>query len=104
MVDGDCRRVSVKCRSRCRRRRIMKLHDFPRYPLTFGPSPVHQLDRLTRHLGGATIWAKREDCNSGLAFGGNKVRKLEYLVTDALAKRADTLVSIVGAHMLTTIH
>jgi len=74
----------------------MKLHDFPRYPLTFGPSPVHQLDRLTRHLGGATIWAKREDCNSGLAFGGNKVRKLEYLVPDALAKGADTLVSIGG--------
>jgi 1-aminocyclopropane-1-carboxylate deaminase len=74
----------------------MKLHDFPRYPLTFGPSPIHQLDRLTAHLGGATIWAKREDCNSGLAFGGNKVRKLEYLVPDALAKGADTLVSIGG--------
>src|SRR4051794_41863083 len=74
----------------------MKLHEFPRYPLTFGPSPVHPLDRLTRHLGGATIWAKREDCNSGLAFGGNKVRKLEYLVPDALAKGADTLVSIGG--------
>ena len=39
----------------------MKLHDFPRYPLTFGPSPVHQLDRLTNHLGGATIWAKTPD-------------------------------------------
>ena len=55
----------------------MKLHDF-RYPLTLGPSPVHQPDRLTQHLGGATIWAKREDCNSGIAFGGNKIRKLEY--------------------------
>ena len=74
----------------------MKLHDFPRYPLMFGPSPVHQLDRLTKHLGGAAIWAKREDCNSGLAFGGNKMRKLEYLVPDALAKGADTLVSIGG--------
>jgi len=62
----------------------------------FGPSPVHQLDRLTKHLGGAAIWAKREDCNSGLAFGGNKMRKLEYLVPDALAKGADTLVSIGG--------
>src|SRR6478672_11290664 len=75
-----------------RRRAHMKLHDFPRYPLMFGPSPVHRLDRLTKHLGGATVWAKREDCNSGLAFGGNKVRKLEYLVPDALAKGADTLV------------
>ena len=74
----------------------MKLHDFPRYPLTFGPSPVHRLDRLTEHLGGATVWAKREDCNAGLAYGGNKTRKLEYLVPDALARGADTLVSIGG--------
>ncbi|MGH3456627.1 1-aminocyclopropane-1-carboxylate deaminase [Aeromicrobium sp.] len=74
----------------------MKLHDFPRYPLTFGPSPIHHLDRLTKHLGGASIWAKREDCSSGLAFGGNKVRKLEYLVPDALDQGADTLVSIGG--------
>ena len=64
--------------------------------MTFGPSPVHQLDRLTKHLGGATVWAKREDANSGLAFGGNKTRKLEYLIPDALAKGADTLVSIGG--------
>ena len=74
----------------------MSLSDFPRYPLMFGPSPVHPLERLTAHLGGAQIWAKREDCNSGLAFGGNKVRKLEYLVPDALAQGADTLVSIGG--------
>jgi 1-aminocyclopropane-1-carboxylate deaminase len=62
----------------------------------FGPSPVHRLERLSAHLGGAQIWAKREDCNAGLAFGGNKVRKLEYLVPDALAQGADTLVSIGG--------
>jgi 1-aminocyclopropane-1-carboxylate deaminase len=74
----------------------MPLRDFPRYPLLFGPSPVHPLERLTRHLGGAQIWAKREDCNSGLAFGGNKTRKLEYFVPDALAAGADTLVSIGG--------
>ena len=74
----------------------MSLQDFPRYPLLFGPSPVHRLDRLTEHLGGATIWAKREDCNSGLAYGGNKTRKLEYLVPDILAEGADTLVSIGG--------
>jgi 1-aminocyclopropane-1-carboxylate deaminase len=74
----------------------VSIHDFPRHPLTFGPSPVHRLDRLSRHLGGATIWAKREDCNSGLAYGGNKVRKLEYLVPDAIAAGADTLVSIGG--------
>ena len=74
----------------------MPLEDFPRYPLLFGPSPVHPLPRLTRHLGGAQIWAKREDCNSGLAYGGNKTRKLEYIVPDALAQGADTLVSIGG--------
>jgi 1-aminocyclopropane-1-carboxylate deaminase len=74
----------------------MALADFPRYPLLFGPSPVHPLDRLTEYLGGARIWAKREDCNSGLAFGGNKTRKLEYFVPDALAQGADTLVSIGG--------
>lgn len=74
----------------------MTLADFERYPLTFGPSPVHRLDRLTEHLGGATVWAKREDVNSGLAFGGNKTRKLEYIVPDILASGADTLVSIGG--------
>src|SRR5919108_3806972 len=74
----------------------MPITDFDRYPLTFGPSPVHQLDRLTQHLGGAQVWAKREDCNSGLAFGGNKTRKLEYIVPDVLASGADTLVSIGG--------
>ena len=74
----------------------MNLDSFPRHPLMFGPSPVHPLDRLSAHLGGARIWAKRDDCNSGLAYGGNKVRKLEYLVAEALAQQCDTLVSIGG--------
>ena len=74
----------------------MRLHEFPRHPLTFGPSPVHPLNRLSDHLGGARIWAKREDVSSGLAYGGNKVRKLEYIVPDVLASGADTLVSIGG--------
>jgi 1-aminocyclopropane-1-carboxylate deaminase len=74
----------------------MPIQDFPRHPLTFGPSPVHPLARLSQHLGGARIWAKREDCSSGLAYGGNKVRKLEYLVPEALAQGCDTLVSIGG--------
>lgn len=74
----------------------MKLHEFPRHPLTFGPSPLQPLKRLTQHLGGAAVWAKREDVASGLAFGGNKVRKLEYIVPDVLASGADTLVSIGG--------
>ncbi|GAA1696904.1 1-aminocyclopropane-1-carboxylate deaminase [Microbacterium sediminicola] len=74
----------------------MKLESFPRYPLTFGPSPIHHLKRLSQHLGGAQVWAKREDVSSGLAYGGNKVRKLEYIVPDVLASGADTLVSIGG--------
>src|SRR3954454_21080065 len=74
----------------------MRLDAFPRHQLTFGPSPVHRLDRLTAHLGGAQLWAKRDDVNSGLAYGGNKIRKLEYLAADALAKGCDTLVWIGG--------
>jgi 1-aminocyclopropane-1-carboxylate deaminase len=72
------------------------LDDFRRYPLVFGPSPVHRLERLTEHLGGAQLWAKRDDVSSGLAYGGNKTRKLEYLLADALAQSCDTLVSIGG--------
>jgi 1-aminocyclopropane-1-carboxylate deaminase len=74
----------------------VSLADFPRYSLTFGPSPIHPVKRLSAHLGGAQIWMKREDVSSGLAYGGNKVRKLEYIVPDALASGADTLVSIGG--------
>src|SRR4030081_2038906 len=73
----------------------MALADFPRESFLFGPSPVHRLERLSEQLGGEVeIWAKREDCNSGLAYGGNKTRKLEYLVAEALAQGCDTLVSI----------
>ena len=73
------------------------LQQFERYPLTFGPSPITRLDRLSAHLGGRIeVFAKREDCNSGLACGGNKIRKLEYIVPDALASGADTLVTIGG--------
>ncbi|MFE1601471.1 1-aminocyclopropane-1-carboxylate deaminase [Methylobacterium sp. ID0610] len=73
------------------------LSKFERYPLTFGPTPIERLSRLSAHLGGEVeLYAKREDCNSGLAFGGNKLRKLEYIVPDAIASGADTLVSIGG--------
>jgi len=74
-----------------------QLHRFPRHKLTFGPTPIHPLKRLSAHLGGKVeLYAKREDCNSGLAFGGNKTRKLEYLIPEALAQGCDTLVSIGG--------
>ena len=73
------------------------LENTPRVNLRFGPSPIHRLDRLTEHLGGkVALWAKREDVNSGLAYGGNKTRKLEYLAADAINQGCDTLVSIGG--------
>src|SRR5450755_3239067 len=73
------------------------LEKFERYPLTFGPTHIERLERLGAHLGGKVeLYAKREDCNSGLAFGGNKLRKLEYIIPDAIASNADTLVSIGG--------
>ena len=75
----------------------MNLDRFPRHALTFGPSAIQPLKRLSAHLGGKVeLFAKREDCNSGLAFGGNKTRKLEYLIPEALAEGCDTLVSIGG--------
>ena len=73
------------------------LEKFQRYPLTFGPTPIEELQRLSAHLGGQVqLFAKRDDCNSGLACGGNKLRKLEYIVPDAIAAKADTLVTIGG--------
>jgi len=75
----------------------MNLEKFERYPLTFGPTPIEHLPRLTAAIGAdVEIYAKRDDCNSGLAMGGNKLRKLEYIVPDAIASGADTLVSIGG--------
>ncbi|BEI92305.1 uncharacterized protein CcaverHIS019_0411250 [Cutaneotrichosporon cavernicola] len=74
-----------------------KLASLPKETFLFGPSPVQFLPKMTSALGGkVNIYAKREDCNSGLAYGGNKVRKLEYLVADARAQGCDTLVSVGG--------
>ncbi|KAH7305428.1 tryptophan synthase beta subunit-like PLP-dependent enzyme [Stachybotrys elegans] len=69
----------------------------PRQPLLFGPSPIQHLPRISKALGGnVAIYAKREDCNSGFAYGGNKTRKLEYFVPAALEEGCDTLISIGG--------
>jgi len=55
------------------------LEKFARYPLTFGPSYIQPLERLSAYLGNAVrLYAKREDCNSGLAFGGNKLRSVSW--------------------------
>ncbi len=69
-----------------------RLARFPRLGLAHLPTPLERLDRLTRHLGGPTIWVKREDC-TGLGFGGNKLRKLDYVLHEVIAAGADTLVS-----------
>ncbi len=66
---------------------------FARRLLGFWPSPVHPLPRLSQEIG-LEVWAKRDDIASGLAFGGNKIRKLEWLTADAVAQGCDTLVSI----------
>lgn len=69
----------------------------PRKSLLLGPSPIHLLPRITADFGGKiNIYAERDDLNSGLAYGANKTRKLEYVVADVLAKGCDTLVSIGG--------
>ena len=73
------------------------LANFPKHSLTFSPTPTQPLKRLSAALGGKVeIYAKREDVNSGLAFGGNKTRKLEYLVPEALKGGYTHLVSIGG--------
>lgn len=71
----------------------MRLARFPRRRYTPGPTPLERLDRLSAALGGPEIWIKRDDL-LGLAAGGNKTRKLEFLVADALAQGADTLITV----------
>lgn len=68
------------------------LAGIPRIDLGYTPTPLEPLDRLSEMLGGPRIWIKRDDC-TGLATGGNKTRKLEYLMADALAQRADTVIT-----------
>ena len=70
----------------------MNLAQFPRRRYTEGFTPLEFLPRLTEALGGPNIWIKRDDL-LGLAAGGNKTRKLEFLVADALAQGADTLIT-----------
>jgi D-cysteine desulfhydrase family pyridoxal phosphate-dependent enzyme len=69
-----------------------KLDTYPRLPLIHRPTPMRKLERLTAELGGPEIWIKRDDL-TGLAFGGNKSRKLEFIMPDVLAKKADVLVT-----------
>lgn len=73
----------------------MTLECFPRSRFCHTPTPLEPMTALTRHLGGPMLYVKRDDC-TGMAFGGNKTRKLEYLVAQAIAEDADTLITAGG--------
>lgn len=73
----------------------MQLSRFPRSRFCHLPTPLEPMRNLTKALGGPSLWVKRDDC-TGMAFGGNKTRKLEFLVAEALASGADTLVTAGG--------
>src|SRR5215472_10711602 len=65
---------------------------FPRAHLAHLPTPLEPMERLTKHLGGPRLWIKRDDC-TGLATGGNKTRKLEFLMGEARQRGADTVIT-----------
>tara|TARA_Y100001960_G_scaffold173110_1_gene181461 strand:+ start:153 stop:1175 length:1023 start_codon:yes stop_codon:yes gene_type:complete len=70
----------------------MQLSKYPRVKLIHSPTPLEYLENLTQHLNGPDIYIKRDDC-TGLAFGGNKSRKLEFLIGDALKNKADVVIT-----------
>jgi len=70
----------------------VQLARFPRLALGHLPTPLEPMDRLSEILGGPRLWVKRDDC-TGLSSGGNKTRKLEYLMADAQTKGADTIIT-----------
>jgi 1-aminocyclopropane-1-carboxylate deaminase len=89
--EGGAQRLAGRAMSRAALTGL--LNERPRARLAVLPTPIHPLARLSRQLGGPELWIKRDDL-TGLAGGGNKTRKLEFLVGDALAKAADTLVTV----------
>jgi len=70
----------------------MHFSRFPRLRLAHLPTPLEPMQRLSKHLGGPRLWIKRDDC-TGLSTGGNKTRKLEFLMGDAVQKGADTVIT-----------
>ncbi len=70
----------------------MNLARYPRVRLGHMPTPLEPMDNLSKHLGGPRIWVKRDDC-TGLSSGGNKTRKLEFLMAEALAQKADVVIT-----------
>ncbi len=73
----------------------MKLDDFPRAALAHLPTPLESMERLSAEPGGPRLFVKRDDC-TGLALGGNKTRKLEFLMAEALAAGADSVITAGG--------
>ncbi len=72
---------------------LHRLDQIDRFPLCHLPTPLQPLDRLSATLGGPRLWIKRDDC-TGLSLGGNKSRKMEYVIPEVIASGADTLVTI----------
>ncbi|MCP4431719.1 MAG: D-cysteine desulfhydrase [Gammaproteobacteria bacterium] len=70
----------------------MHLSRYPRLHFAHLPTPLEPMTRLSEHLGGPNLWIKRDDC-TGLSSGGNKTRKLEFLMADAVEKKADTIIT-----------
>ncbi len=75
---------------------LRRIEEFPRIPLVKGITPIHKLDAMSRELG-IDVYIKRDDL-TGFAIGGNKVRKLEFLLGDALSRGADTVITIGAVH------
>jgi L-cysteate sulfo-lyase len=71
---------------------MIDLASFPRARLAHLPTPLEPMERISKVLGGPRLWVKRDDC-TGVSTGGNKVRKLEFVLADAMAKGADTVVT-----------
>jgi D-cysteine desulfhydrase/L-cysteate sulfo-lyase len=86
--------LSIQHSYKNKRHYMQLLNGFPRVSLSNTPTPLEKLPRLSAHLG-CNIWVKRDDC-TGLAGGGNKTRKLEFLMADALQKGADTVITVGG--------
>ena len=71
---------------------MMNLARYPRIRLGHLPTPLEPMAALSKHLGGPSLWIKRDDC-TGLSSGGNKTRKLEYLMAEAVAMKADVVIT-----------
>ena len=91
LIDRNARMENDLTLSLCKELSIT-LAKFPRIALGHLPTPLEPMDRLSEHLGGPRIWVKRDDC-TGLSSGGNKTRKLEYLMADAVGQGADTIIT-----------